>query len=56
MIGAFIAGLLLPPLGIFLARGLGRHFWIGAGLTVLGWLPGVVFALVIVSRNRVVHA
>ena len=40
-----IAAVLLPPLGVFIDRGLGRDFWIAAGLTCLAWVPGVVFAL-----------
>ena len=48
--GPIVAAILLPPLGVFLARGLGKAFWIAAALTVLGWLPGVIFALVTVLR------
>lgn len=47
---ALIAAVLLPPLGIFLARGLGPAFWIGALLTLIGWVPGICFALVILLR------
>ena len=42
---AVIAAVLLPPLGVFLERGIGRQFWIAAGLTCLAFLPGVAFAL-----------
>jgi len=45
-----IAAILLPPLGIFLARGLGPEFWIGTLLTILFWVPGLIFALVVVLR------
>ena len=44
-VGPVIGAVLLPPLGVFLDRGLGRDFWIAAGLTCLAWLPGVAFAL-----------
>jgi uncharacterized membrane protein YqaE (UPF0057 family) len=50
--GTIVAAILLPPLGVFLARGLGREFWIGAALTLVGWLPGVIFALVTILRPR----
>ena len=40
-----IGAVLLPPLGVFLNRGIGRDFWIAAGLTCFAWVPGVVFAL-----------
>ena len=47
---AVIAAILLPPLGIFLARGLGLEFWIGTLLTILFWVPGILFALAMVLR------
>lgn len=50
--GAVIAAILLPPLGIFLTRGLAPEFWIGVVLTLLGWVPGVVFALFVLLRPR----
>ena len=43
--GRLVAAVLLPPLGVYLARGGGRDFAIACGLTVLGYLPGVAFAL-----------
>lgn len=43
--GAVIGAVLLPPLGVFLDRGMGPDFWIATGLTCLAWLPGVAFAL-----------
>ena len=45
-IGAIIAAVLLPPLAVYLARGIGPTFWIGVLLTIFWWVPGVVFALV----------
>jgi len=47
---AVIAAIFLPPLGVFLGRGLGRDFWIDTLLTLLGWIPGVIFALVSLFR------
>ena len=49
-VAAVIAAILLPPLGIFLARGLGPEFWIGTLLTILFWIPGILFALAVVLR------
>jgi uncharacterized membrane protein YqaE (UPF0057 family) len=49
-IGAIIAAILLPPLGVFIARGLGTEFWISVVLTLVGWIPGVIFALVAILR------
>lgn len=42
---AVVSALLLPPLGVFLDRGVGRDFWLAAGLTCVAWVPGVIFAL-----------
>ena len=46
-----IAAILLPPLGVFLARGLVPVFWLSCLLTLLGWLPGVTFALYVVLTS-----
>lgn len=43
--GRIVAAVLLPPLGVYLARGPGRDFLIACGLTLLAFLPGVAFAL-----------
>ncbi|WP_431848268.1 YqaE/Pmp3 family membrane protein, partial [Allosphingosinicella sp.] len=32
-IGLIVAALILPPLAIFMARGITRNFWISLGLT-----------------------
>ncbi|MDV3459006.1 YqaE/Pmp3 family membrane protein [Sphingomonas sp. HF-S4] len=50
--GRIAAAVLLPPLGAYLARGPGREFLISCGLTVLGFLPGVAFALWTVLRDE----
>ncbi|MES2496753.1 MAG: YqaE/Pmp3 family membrane protein [Pseudomonadota bacterium] len=42
---AVIAAILLPPLGVFLARGITPAFWLTVLLTLIGWVPGVIFAL-----------
>jgi len=51
-VGRIVAAVLLPPLGTYLARGPGRDFLITCGLTVLGFLPGVAFALWTVLRDE----
>ncbi len=45
-----VLAILLPPLGVFMRFGLGRWFWIAVALTILGWIPGAIFALVILFR------
>jgi uncharacterized membrane protein YqaE (UPF0057 family) len=49
-ISSVVLAILLPPLGVFLRYGLGQWFWIAVALTILGWLPGAIFALVILFR------
>ncbi len=51
---AVIAAILLPPLGIFLQRGITPAFWITVVLTIVGWLPGVLFALVLLFAPRAI--
>jgi uncharacterized membrane protein YqaE (UPF0057 family) len=48
--GRIAAAALLPPLGAYLARGPGAEFLIACGLTVLGFVPGMIYALWIVLR------
>lgn len=50
--GRVAAAALLPPLGVYYARGPGRDFLIACGLTVLGFFPGMAFALWTVLRDR----
>lgn len=43
-----ILAVLLPPLGVALAKGIGREFWICVVLTILGGVPGMVYALIVI--------
>lgn len=43
-----ILAIIIPPLAVFLARGIGTEFWISLILTILGWLPGVIYSLLVV--------
>lgn len=45
-----ILAILLPPLGVALAFGIGKQFWINLLLTILGYIPGIIHALVILLR------
>ncbi len=47
---AIVAAILLPPLGVFVDRGITPVFWITVALTCLGFIPGMVFALVRILR------
>ena len=46
-----IVAVLLPPLGVFLEVGLGKHFWLNILLTLLGYVPGIVHAVYIIARR-----
>ena len=46
-----IAAILLPPLGVFLTMGISQALLINVLLTVLGWVPGVIHALWIISKK-----
>jgi uncharacterized membrane protein YqaE (UPF0057 family) len=44
-----ILAILLPPLAVYLKEGeINSRFWISVILTLLFWIPGVVFALLVV--------
>jgi uncharacterized membrane protein YqaE (UPF0057 family) len=46
-----IFAIVLPPVGVFLAVGLSSAFIINVLLTLLGWLPGVIHALWVISKE-----
>jgi uncharacterized membrane protein YqaE (UPF0057 family) len=43
-----ILAIILPPLGVFLEVGIGKHFWINLVLTLLGYIPGIIHALYVI--------
>jgi uncharacterized membrane protein YqaE (UPF0057 family) len=43
--------ILIPPLGVFLQVGIGRHFWVNILLTLLGYIPGLVHAIWVIART-----
>lgn len=42
-----IVAIILPPLGVALAYGIGKQFFINLILTLLGYIPGIIHALII---------
>jgi uncharacterized membrane protein YqaE (UPF0057 family) len=46
-----LVAILLPPLGVFLQVGIGKHFWINILLTILGYIPGIVHAVWIIAKK-----
>ena len=47
-----IAGLVVPPLGVFLTVGFGPTLLINIVLTLLGWLPGSIHALWVILKQE----
>ena len=47
-----LIAIILPPLGVFLQVGIGKHFWINIILTILGYLPGIVHAVWVVAKKK----
>jgi uncharacterized membrane protein YqaE (UPF0057 family) len=45
-----IIAILLPPLGVFLQVGIGKHFWINVLLTILGYIPGIIHAVWVIVK------
>jgi uncharacterized membrane protein YqaE (UPF0057 family) len=37
--------ILLPPVGVFMAFGMSSTLFINIGLTLLGWIPGIIHAV-----------
>ncbi len=47
-----IVAFLLPPLAVLWKRGLGSSFLLSIVLTILGYVPGLVYALYVVITDR----
>ncbi|HEY0680074.1 MAG TPA: YqaE/Pmp3 family membrane protein [Chitinophagaceae bacterium] len=48
-----ILAILLPPLAVYLHQGeVNTKFWISVLLTLLFWLPGVIYALVVILGDE----
>ena len=45
-----ILAILLPPLGVFMQVGFGKHFWINVILTLFGYVPGIVHAIYVIVK------
>jgi uncharacterized membrane protein YqaE (UPF0057 family) len=45
-----LLAILLPPLGVFLQVGIGKHLWINILLTILGFVPGIIHAVWVIAE------
>jgi len=48
---SIILGILIPPLGVYLTVGISSALIINILLTILGWLPGSIHAVWIISKQ-----
>lgn len=48
---ALIIACLIPPLGVFLYEGVTNRFWIALLLTLLLYLPGFIYAVLVVTGS-----
>ncbi len=46
-----ILSIILPPLGVLMQTGIGKHFFINILLTILGFLPGIIHAVWIIAKK-----
>ncbi|CAP33145.1 Protein CBG14797 [Caenorhabditis briggsae] len=44
----FICAVLLPPVGVFLEKGCDYHLAICILLTILGYIPGIIYACYVI--------
>lgn len=48
-----ILAILLPPLAVYLYEGeINNRFWISLLLTLLFWVPGIIYALILILGNE----
>lgn len=47
-----VLSVILPPVGVFLQVGIGKHFWLNILLTLLGYIPGLVHAIWIIAKKK----
>lgn len=46
-----ILSVIIPPVGVFLQVGLGLQFWLNILLTILGYFPGLIHAIWVITRD-----
>ena len=47
-----ILSFLLPPLAVYLYEDdINTKFWISVGLTLLFWIPGIIYALLVITES-----
>lgn len=44
----FVLAILLPPLAVYLVKGIKKDFWINIILCIFFWIPGIIHAMYVV--------
>jgi len=47
-----ILAIILPPIPVLIKRGCGCEFLLSIILTIIGWIPGVIYAWYIILSSR----
>lgn len=47
-----LCAIFIPPLGVFLQEGFKPHFWINIILTMCGYFPGLIHALIVIMKEN----
>ena len=47
-VGMYIIAVIIPPLAVYLTSGITQEFWIDLILTCLCWLPGIIYAILVI--------
>ncbi len=51
MLVRIILAVLLPPVSVFLTKGVSPALFINILLTIIGWVPGIIHAFWIISKE-----
>lgn len=46
-----IIAIFIPPLAMYLYDGISSRFWISLLLTILGYLPGIIYTLIVILSD-----
>lgn len=49
MLVKIILAFLLPPAAVYIHEGIGTYFWLSIIFTLLFWVPGIIFALLVIT-------
>lgn len=44
--------ILLPPLAVYLVFDIGQTFWISVILTLIVWVPGIVYSIIVIGQKK----